>query len=346
VGAGHPVYIVAEISANHGGDLDRAVQLVRAAGKAGADAVKFQTYTADTMTLDSGEAPFRIDGGTPWDGRTLHDLYEEGHTPWEWIPRLAAEARQVGLDWFSSAFDATAVEWLESLGVMLHKVASFELIDFALIERMARTGKPLIMSTGMATFTEITDAVAAARRGGAQEIALLRCCSAYPAPHEEMHLRTIPHLAAALDVPVGLSDHTLGWTVAVAAVALGAVIVEKHLTLSRAERGPDNAFSLEPAEFGALVAAVRSAEAALGQVRYGAAEAEAASLRFRRSLFVVRAVRAGQVFVDDMVRTVRPGHGLAPRHLQDVIGRKAAVDIDPGTPLTWQMVGGPVEPSE
>lgn len=338
IGPGHPVYVVAEISANHGQDLNLAVSLIRAAEAAGADAVKFQTYTPDTLTLPSGTRPFRIEGGTPWDGRTLYDLYEESHTPWEWFPRLAAEAGAAGLEWFSSAFDPTAIDLLTDLEVPAHKVASFEIVDLPLIDSMARTGLPLIISTGMASFEEIEDAIATARRAGATQIALLRCCSAYPSPAEEMHLRTIPHLADSFDVPVGLSDHTLGLAAPVASVALGATIIEKHLTLSRSMRTPDSAFSLEPDEFEEMVDAVRTAEAALGGVRYGPTPREEGSLRLRPSLFVVSDVRAGEVLTPEIVRSLRPAHGLAPRHLPEVLGHRAARDIEAGTPLAWSLV--------
>jgi len=340
VGPGCPVYVIAEMSANHGQDFDRAVRLLEAARAAGADAVKLQTYTADTLTLASDRDEFRIGGGTLWDERTLHDIYQEGHMPWEWQPRLKAVAEEIGIQLFSTAYDPTAVDFLEKMGVPAHKVASFENVDLPLIERMAATGKPIIISTGMATLAEIERAVQAARQAGATEIALLKCTSAYPAPADEMHLRTIPHLAETFGVPVGLSDHTLGIAVPVAAVALGASIVEKHLTLSRAVPSLDSAFSLEPAEFRAMVEAIRTAEQALGQVRYGPSAGEAATVAFRRSLFVVRDVRAGERFTPDNVRSIRPAHGLPPRHLPQVLGCRAAVDIFAGTPLAWSLVAG------
>jgi pseudaminic acid synthase len=340
VGPGHPVYVVAELSANHGGDFQRALRLVEAAKEAGADAVKLQTYTADTLTLDSDAEPFRVRGGTLWDGRTLHDLYREAHTPWEWQPKLKARADELGLDLFSSPFDATAVEFLERMGVPAHKIASFEIVDLDLIRRTARTGKPLIMSTGMASREEIGEAVRTARDGGAAGVALLKCTSAYPAPPEEMNLRAIPALAEAFDVPVGLSDHTLGTAVAAAAVALGACLVEKHVTLSRSMGGPDSAFSLEPEELRDLVRAVRAAEAALGSAEHGVGEAEARSRAFRRSLFVVRDVKRGEPFTAENVRSIRPADGLAPKHLPSVLGRRAQRDVDRGTPLSWELIGG------
>ena len=338
IGPGHPTYVIAEMSANHGGSFDRALKIVEAAAEAGADAIKVQTYTPDTLTIPSDRKEFRIEGGTLWDGRTLYDLYGEATMPWEWQPKLQARAEELGLHFLSTAYDTSAVDFLERIGVPAHKVASFELVDLALIQTMARTGKPLILSTGMATLEEIEVAVHAARHAGASQIALLKCNSAYPAPPEEMNLRTIPDLARAFEVPIGLSDHTLGTTVPVAAVSLGACIVEKHFTLSRDLTGPDSAFSLEPGEFGAMVEAIRTTEKALGSIRYGLTAAEAKSRVFRRSLFVIRDVKAGQPLTQEDVRAIRPGHGLAPRHLPDVLGRKAARDIARGTPLDWSMV--------
>jgi N-acetylneuraminate synthase len=334
VGPGCPVYIIAELSANHGQSLDQAVALVRAAAAAGADAVKLQTYTADTLTIRSDRPEFRIGGGTLWDGRTLYDLYAEAYTPWEWHPRLQAEATALGLHFFSTAFDPSAVDFLEGLGVPVHKVASFEIVDLPLIRKMARTGKPLILSTGMASREEIAEAVAAA---GAAAVALLKCTSAYPAPPEEMNLPAIPRLAAEFAVPVGLSDHTLGTAVPVAAVALGACIVEKHLTLSRAVPGPDSAFSLEPHEFRELVTAIRTAEKALQATSHAGGQ-EARSRVFRRSLYVVRDVRAGEPFTADNVRSIRPACGLPPRYLDTIRGQAASRDIRAGTPLDWSLV--------
>lgn len=338
VGGGNPVYIIAELSANHNGDFDKAQRIVHAAKNAGADAIKLQTYTPDTITIACDGEPFRISGGTLWDGRTLYDLYGEAHTPWEWQPRLKALASQLGLDFFSSAFDPSAVDFLEDLDVPVHKVASPELVDIPLIQKMARTGKPIILSTGMATLEEIEEAVAEARAAGATELALLRCTSSYPAPPEEMNLRSIPDLQHRFGVPVGLSDHTPGIAVSVAAVALGASIIEKHLTLSRADGGPDSAFSLEPNEFAALVEALRSAEKSLGQIHYGPTVHEARTRPFRRSLFVVRDVKKSQVLTAEDVRSIRPANGLHPRHLLEVIGRRAACDIQRGTPVSWELL--------
>lgn len=338
IGLDQPTYIVAEMSANHNQSFEEAARIVHAAKEAGADAVKLQTYTADTMTLASEKEHFQIGKGTIWEGRNLYDLYVEAYTPWEWQPKLKTIADGLGLDLFSTPFDDTAVDFLEKMDLPVYKVASFELVDIPLIERIARTGKPMIMSTGMATMEEIEEAMQAARGAGATEIALLKCTSAYPAPSDEMNLRTIPHLAETFRVPVGLSDHTMGIAVPVASVALGACIIEKHLTLSRSTPGPDSAFSLEPDEFKAMVDAVRIAEQALGQVRYGVTENQAASRAFRRSLFVVRDMKEGDEFTPENVRSIRPGYGLAPKHLKDVLGKQAVKDISAGTALDWESL--------
>ncbi len=338
IGPGQPAYVVAEVSANHNQEYSQAARIIEAAKQAGADAVKLQTYTADTITIASDRREFRIGGGTLWDGRNLHELYCEAFTPWEWQPKLQMVARDLGLDFFSTAFDATAVDFLEEMGVPAHKMASCELVDIPLIQKMARTGKPLIMSTGMASVEEIGEALQTAREAGATQIALLKCTSAYPAPAEEMNLRTIPEMARRFGVPVGLSDHTMGIAAPVAAVALGACIIEKHLTLSRATPGPDSAFSLEPHEFKAMVEAVRTAEKALGEAHFGASEKEEASKVFRRSLFVVENVKRGEMFTEANVRSIRPGHGLHTRHLGEVLGKRAIRDIERGTPLSWDLV--------
>lgn len=340
VGSGHPVYVVAELSASHSQEFEQAIELIKAAKEAGADAVKLQTYTPDTLTIRSDREYFRIRGGTLWNGQTLYDLYSEAYMPWEWQPKLKATAEEIDIDLFSTAYDSSAVEFLEEIGVPVHKVASFENVDIPLIEKMARTGKPVIISTGMATLGETEEAVQAARNAGATQIALLKCTSAYPALPEEMNLQTIPHLAGAFHVPVGLSDHTLGIAVPVAALALGACIVEKHLTLSRHVPTPDSAFSLEPHEFKAMVEAIRTVEKALGQVHYGVTGREAASGLFRRSLFVVKDMKAGEVFREENVRSIRPGHGLRPKYLKDVLGRRAARDIAKGTPVDWDLLQG------
>jgi pseudaminic acid synthase len=336
--AGQPTYVIAELSANHNQSFDRAVELVKAAKQCGADALKLQTYTPDTITIDADGPQFRHAGDSLWTGKRLYDLYGEAYTPWEWQPKLKAVANELGLDLFSTPFDPTAVDFLERMDVPAYKVASFELVDLPLIEKIARTGKPMIMSTGMATLAEIAEAVDAARRAGARGLALLKCTSAYPAPPEEMNLRTIPHLAEAFGVPVGLSDHTLGIAVPMAAVALGACIIEKHFTLSRAEPGPDSAFSLEPPEFKAMVDGVRTAERALGTIHYGLCGKDESSRVFRRSLFVVKDVKAGETFTEENVRSIRPGHGLPPKFLGEVLGRRAAADLALGTPLRWGLI--------
>jgi N-acetylneuraminate synthase len=338
IGTGNPAYIIAELSANHNRSFDQAVRIVRAAKEAGVDAVKLQTYTADTITISSNRECFRIKGGTLWDGRTLHDLYQEAFTPWDWQPKLKELCGELGLDFFSSAFDPTAVDFLERMGVPAHKIASPELVDIPLIQKMARTGKPLILSTGMATVEEINEAIVAARRTGSTQIALLRCTSAYPAPLGEMNLRSIPDMMQRFGLPVGLSDHTPGIAVSIAAVSLGASLIEKHLTISRANGGPDSAFSLEPHEFKALVDSVRSIEKALGDVQYGPTPHEVRTRAYRRSLFVVQELKKGDVFTAENVRSIRPADGLHPRHLPEVIGRHAAADIERGTPVTWELV--------
>lgn len=338
IGHGFPVYIIAELSANHCQQFEEAVKLIKAAKEAGADAVKLQTYTPDTMTIQCDSAEFQISGGTPWDGKTLYELYGEAYMPWEWQPKLKKVAGDLGIDLFSSPFDKTAVDFLEDMNVPAYKVASFEIVDIPLIEYMASKGKPMIMSTGMATMDEIGEAVQAARSAGASQIALLKCTSAYPALPDEMNLRTIPHLAEAFGVPVGLSDHTLGIAVPVAAVALGACIVEKHFTLSRSIPSPDSAFSLEPHEFKSMVEAIRTTEKALGNVYYGVNEKEAKSRIFRRSLFVVKDIKAGDVFSEENVRSIRPGQGLPPKYLKDVLGCRAAKDIKRGTPLDCHLI--------
>ena len=337
IGPDHSPYIIAELSGNHNGDLDRALALVDAAANAGADAVKLQTYTADTITLDVDRPEFHIKGGL-WDGWHLHELYQKASTPWEWHAALFARARDHGLHVFSSPFDHTAVDFLETLDAHAYKIASFELVDTPLITKAASTGKPLIMSTGIASYGEIEEACRAARGGGAACFALLHCISAYPAAPETMRLQTIPALAAAYGVPIGLSDHTLGSAVAVASIALGACIVEKHMTLARADGGPDAEFSLEPDEFKQLVSDCRMAYAALGAAQHDRTGVGGANAQFRRSLYVVADVAAGEVLTEANVRSVRPGNGLAPNHLDVVLGRKAARALMRGEPLDWGMV--------
>jgi N-acetylneuraminate synthase len=338
IGAGLPAYIVAEMSANHGHDYAVAVEILRAAKAAGADAVKLQTYTPDTMTIDSDAPPFVI-RGTAWHGRKLYDLYGEAYTPWEWQPKLKRVADELGLDLFSTPFDETAVDFLSEMGVPAFKVASFELVDQPLLQKIARTGKPVILSTGMATLAEIEEAVRVVRDAGANDLVLLRCTSEYPARPADMHLRTIGDLQERFDVPIGLSDHTLDVAIPAAAVALGACVIEKHFILKRAQGGPDSGFSLEPAEFRRMVDAVRVVEQALGAVRYGVKGEEDKNLVFRRSLFAVADVRSGERFTPQNVRIIRPGYGLHPRHLDEVLGKKATRDIPRGTPLAWELVG-------
>jgi len=338
IGPGQSVYVVAEMSANHNQDFDEAVRIIQAAKAAGADAIKLQTYTPDTLTIECDKEYFRIDSGTVWEGRSLYDLYGEAYTPWEWQPRLKEIADGLGIDLFSTPFDSSAVDFLQQINVPAFKIASFENIDTPLLRKVAQTGKPIIVSTGMATLAEIEQAVGTIRETGHDQLALLKCTSAYPAPAEEMNLRTIPHLAEAFGLPVGISDHTLGDAVPVAAVALGACIIEKHLTLSRSNSSPDSSFSLEPQEFKFMVEAVRFAEKALGRIYYGVTEREVASRIFRRSLFVVRHMLEGEVFSAENVRCIRPGHGLPPKYLEAIIGRRASKNIERGTPLHWDLI--------
>jgi pseudaminic acid synthase len=332
-----PPYVIAEMSGNHNGDIGRALRLIDAAAAAGADAVKLQTYTADTITLDHDGPGFRLEGGL-WAGRRLYDLYREAHTPWEWHPALFRHAAERGIAVFSSPFDASAIELLQSLDAPAYKIASFELVDLPLIERAARTGKPLIMSTGLATIGEIEDAVTCARGAGAKELLLLHCTSGYPTPPAECNLRTLPHLAQSFGALAGLSDHTLGIEVPIAAVALGAVAIEKHFTLSRADGGPDAAFSLEAAELSALVKACRTAWEALGAIDYSLTPSEGKGRDLRRSLYVVADMAAGEAFGPGNLRSIRPGHGLPPKHWSQVIGRHASRAIRRGEPLDWSMV--------
>lgn len=337
IGPDQPPYVIAEMSGNHNGDIDRALALLEAAKKSGADAVKLQTYTADTITIDHDGPEFRIKGGL-WDGETLYQLYKKAHTPWDWHPRLFARARELGITVFSSPFDATAIDFLEKLDAPAYKIASFEIVDLPLIERAARTGKPLIISTGIADLGEIGEAVEAARAAGGREIALLHCTSGYPTPPGDSNLKTIPHLAEAFGVIAGLSDHTLGTAVSVAAVVLGAAIIEKHFTLRRADGGPDAAFSLEPEELAQLVADCRTAWSALGKVNYALEASEKGNKTFRRSLYAVQDVPVGAAFTADNVRSIRPGLGLPPKHLLDVLGRRASRAVARGTPLAWSMI--------
>lgn len=338
IGAGYPVYIVAEMSANHNRDFNQALRIIEAAKEAGADAIKIQTFTADTMTINVQNEFFKIKN-TIWNGKNLYDLYSEASTPWEWQPKLKEAANKLGLEFFSTPFDPSAVDFLEKLDVPVYKVASFELVDLQLLKRIAKTGKPVIMSTGMASLADIIEAVKVFKESGGKQIALLKCTSAYPAPPEGMNLRTIPNLAKIFEMPVGLSDHSIGIETAIAAVALGACIVEKHFTLSRDLYGPDSSFSIEPEELQTLVRAIRRVEKALGSVCFGTTEQEKSSLVFRRSLFVVEDIEANEEFTEENVRSIRPGFGLHTRHLEEVIGCRAKTYIPKGSPLDWDMIG-------
>ena len=342
VGPGEPTYIIAEVSGNHNGSYDRAVSIVEACAAAGVDCVKLQTYTADTLTIDSDAEIFKVAGDNTWAGTTLHALYEEAYTPWDWQPKLKRLADDLGVDLFSSPFDFSAADFLDDMGVPAFKIASFECIDTPLVKYVAGKGKPVLMSTGMATMAQIDAAVVAARAGGAGpgKLLLFKCVSSYPAPPEEMNLHTIPHLAKAFDVPVGLSDHTLGTEVPLAAVALGACAIEKHVTLSRADGGVDAQFSIEPQELEQMVQQIRTIEKALGGVSYGPTEHELPNRVFQRSLIVTEDVKAGDRLTSENVRSIRPGFGLSPGFIDDVIGRMASRDVKRGTPVSWDMVGG------
>ncbi len=335
IGNEAPPYVIAEMSANHNGSLENAFRIIDAAKAAGADAVKLQTYTPDTITLNSDSADFRITGGL-WDGRTLYDLYQEAHMPWDWHAPLFAHAKKAGITIFSSPFDYTAVDLLESLNAPAYKIASFEAIDLPLIRYVAGTGKPMIISTGMADAEEIQEAVDAAYSGGCKDLALLHCVSGYPAPAADYNLRTLRDMQERFGVPTGLSDHTLDNTTAIASVALGACIIEKHFTLDRQGGGPDDSFSLEPSELTALCQGARTAWQALGCIDYGRKPSEQANVQFRRSLYFVKDLQAGEVITKASVRSVRPGFGLAPKHLDSVIGRSVKQTVAANTPLRWE----------
>lgn len=335
IGLDHPPYIIAELSANHGGSLQRAFETIDAAQEAGADAIKIQTYTPDTMTLDCDLPDFRIDAG-PWTGYRLYDLYREAHTPYEWHADLFAHARKRGITIFSTPFDDTAVDLLQSLDAPAYKIASFELTDLPLIERVAAVGRPMIISTGMATEEEIADAVAAAERGGCRDLAILHCISSYPAPIDQANLRRMQALAGRFGKCVGLSDHTLGTTAAIASVAIGASLIEKHFTLSRVDKGPDSEFSLEPKEFAELCQATRDAWKAMGSGTFTRQEAESGNVMFRRSVYFVRDLRRGDVVTQADIRRMRPGFGLSARHFHELNGRRLTRDVRSGTPTSWE----------
>ena len=337
VGPGQPPYIVAELSANHGGSLERALAVMTAAKEAGADAIKLQTYTADTITIDHDGPGFTIEGGL-WHGRRLYELYEEAHTPWDWHAALFAKGRKLGIPVFSTPFDSTAVDFLEQFDPPAHKIASFEMVDLPLIRKVVATGRPVIMSTGMASAEEIAEAVDVFRSAGGRELVLLHCVSGYPTPAEQTNLRRIPALASAFECPVGLSDHTLGTDVAVAAIALGACLIEKHFTLRRADGGLDATFSLEPDELRRLVEGTRTAFAALGSGEPVRSDVESGSKVFRRSIYAVRDIAEGELMTESNVRIIRPGYGLPPRDLPRVLGRRARRAIARGTALSWDLI--------
>jgi pseudaminic acid synthase len=350
IGSGNPAYIIAEMSANHGQSKEKAKEIIHAMKQSGADAVKIQTYTADTITIDCRNRYFtECLAGTLWDGKSLHELYQEAYTPWEWQAELKKEAEALGMDFFSSPFDVTAVDFLETLNVPAYKVASFEIVHLPLIERIAKTGKPIIISTGMATREEIAEALSAAKNAGSGGIALLKCTSAYPAKLEDANLNTIPVMMKEFDVPVGLSDHTMGSQVPVTAVTVGASIIEKHFVMDREkDKGPDSSFSMEPREFAEMVQAVRAAEKnpasapvskeALGSVTIGPSVGDKKSLVFRPSLFIVKDMKQGEVLTEENVRVIRPGYGLAPRELKNVLGKTAKQNIGYGEPLLADMI--------
>jgi len=332
-----PPYVIAEMSANHNGHIETAFKIIEAAKQAGADAVKLQTYRPDTITLDCDSEDFRIHGGL-WDGRTLYDLYKEAHMPWEWHAPLFVHARKQGITIFSSPFDNTAVDLLEDLNAPAYKIASFEAVDLPLIKYVASTSKPMIISTGMADAAEIQEAIDAARAGGCKELAVLHCVSGYPAPAEDYNLRTIPDMIQRFGLVTGLSDHTLDNTTAITSVAMGASIIEKHFTLDRSGGGPDDSFSLEPAEFAALCKDSKTAWAALGCVDYGRKSSEQGNVKFRRSLYFVKDMKAGETITRDSIRSVRPGFGLPPKHFEAVMGKRINRDVSAATPITWDVL--------
>lgn len=337
IGVAYSPYVIAELSANHNGKLETGLRIIEEAKKAGADAIKLQTYRPDTITLNSDREEFKIHGGL-WDGRTLYELYEEAHTPWEWHKPLFEHAQKLGITIFSSPFDNTAIDLLEDLNAPAYKIASFEAVDLPLIKYAASTGKPMIISTGMADAEEIQEAVDAAREGGCKEVAILHCVSGYPAPAEDYNLRTIPDMIERFGLVTGLSDHTLDNTTAITSVALGASIIEKHFTLDRKGGGPDDSFSLEPLELAALCQGAKTAWAALGRVDYGRKSSEQGNVKFRRSLYFTKALKFGEPITHDAIRSVRPGFGLPPKFLNEVIGKHVVVDVSANSPLSWDAI--------
>lgn len=338
IGEGQPCFVIAEMSGNHNQDINKAFKIIDAIADAGADAVKLQTYTADTITIDCDKEYFQVKVNDAWKGQTLHDLYEKAYTPWDWQPKLKEYAEKKGLILFSTPFDGTAVDFLEKMEVALYKVASFEVVDIPLLEKIGKTKKPVIMSRGMASAEELELAVKTLKDNGSPQVAVLHCVSSYPAKPEEMNLATIRDIKNKFNVIAGLSDHSLGHEISVASVALGASIIEKHITLSRAEGGPDAGFSLEPEEFKKLVRSVREVECAIGAPFYGTGKKEAENVVFRKSLFVVKNIKRGERFAEKNIRSIRPGHGLAPKYYHEIIGKKAALDIEKGEPLDWEMI--------
>jgi pseudaminic acid synthase len=338
IGEDSPVFIIAELSANHNQEYNIAVDTIRAAKEAGADAIKLQTYTPDTITIDCRNEYFQINKGTIWDGKTLYDLYKEAYTPWEWQPQLKKIAEDLGLICFSSPFDVTSVDFLEEMNVPAYKIASFEITDIPLIEYVASKGKPVIISTGIADISDIEEALLACKRAENEQIALLKCTSAYPAPLEEMNLKTIPDLSHKFNVISGLSDHSVGMSIPIAAVSLGAKIIEKHFIVDRKIGGPDSLFSLEPDEFLHMVKAIREIEKALGEVSYKLTEKVAKSREFARSLFIVADLSEGDILTSDNVRSIRPGFGLNPKHFRFILGKKVVKSVKRGTPLTWDII--------
>jgi pseudaminic acid synthase len=337
IGQAFSPYVIAEMSANHNGDINNAFKIIKMAKESGADAVKLQTYRPDTITMDMKTPEFLIEGGL-WGGQSLYELYESAYMPWDWHKALFDYAKEIGITIFSSPFDKTAVDLLESLNAPAYKIASFEAVDLPLIKYVASTGKPMIISTGMADAEEIQEAISAAQSGGCQELVILHCVSGYPAPAEDYNLRTLMDMQIRFGLPVGLSDHTLDNTTAIASVALGACVIEKHVTLDRGGGGPDDSFSLEPADLKALCNGAKTAWQSLGQINYGCKSSEQGNVKFRRSLYAVKEIRAGEIITEENVKSIRPGYGLAPKYWDDLMGKRVKFDIPSGTALNWKML--------